>query len=134
MADLLSVGGRRRAPSRSRRPPLRNVLRCDDEQQEDGSTSPGEILNEEFLKPTGLSHNRLANDLRVPPRSIDEIAHGRRRMTADTALRLPKYFKMSPEFWLGLQMDCHIDVETDRLADRVQHGLARAVRHRNDSR
>ncbi len=82
--------------------------------------TPGEILNEEFLKPMGLSQNKLANGLGVPPRRINEIVHGRRRITADTALRLAKYFKMSPEFWLGLQMDYEIDVATDRLADRLE--------------
>lgn len=81
--------------------------------------SPGEILNEEFLKPMGLSQNRLANDLGVSPRRINEIIHGKRRLTADTALRLAKYFKMSPEFWLGLQMDHELDLETDRMGDRI---------------
>ncbi len=80
---------------------------------------PGEILNEEFLKPMELSQNRLANDLGVPPRRINEIVHGKRRITADTALRLAKYFKMSPEFWLGLQMDYELDLETERLGERI---------------
>ena len=82
--------------------------------------APGEILNEEFLKPMGLSQNRLANDLGVPPRRINEIVHGKRRITADTALRLAKYFKMSPEFWLGLQMDYELDLESERLGDRIE--------------
>lgn len=82
--------------------------------------SPGEILEEEFLKPMGLSQNRLARELGVPPRRINEIVHGRRRITADTALRLGKYFSMSPEFWLGLQMDYELDVEGDRLAGRLE--------------
>ncbi len=80
---------------------------------------PGEILFEEFLKPMGLSQNQLANDIGVPPRRINEIVHGKRRVTADTALRLAKYFKMSPEFWLGLQMDYELDLEMDRLGDRL---------------
>lgn len=84
------------------------------------SVSPGEILEEEFLKPMGLSQNRLARGLGVPPRRINEIVHGRRRITADTALRLGKYFSMSPEFWLGLQMDYELDVEGDRLAGRLE--------------
>ncbi len=83
--------------------------------------SPGEILNEEFLKPMGLSQNRLARDLGVPPRRINEIVHGKRRITADTALRLAKYFKMSPEFWLGLQMDYELDLATERVGDRIEH-------------
>jgi addiction module HigA family antidote len=81
---------------------------------------PGEILNEEFLKPMGLSQNRLANDLGVPPRRINEIVHGKRRITADTALRLAKYFKMSAEFWLGLQMDYELDLESERLGARIE--------------
>ena len=80
---------------------------------------PGEILLKEFMKPMRLSQNRLARDLGVPPRRINEIVLGKRRITADTALRLGKYFKMSPEFWLGLQMDYELDVESDRLGDRL---------------
>lgn len=82
--------------------------------------SPGEILQEEFLEPMGLSQNRLANDISVPPRRINEIVHGKRRITADTALRLAHYFKMTPQFWLGLQMDYDLDVEEDKLADRIE--------------
>jgi len=80
---------------------------------------PGEILLEEFMKPMGLSQNRLATDVGVPPRRINEIVLGKRRLTADTALRLAKYFGMSPQFWLGLQMDYDLDLETDRLGDRL---------------
>ena len=80
---------------------------------------PGEILMEEFLGPIGLSQNKLANDIGVPPRRINEIIHGKRRITADTALRLAHYFKMSPQFWLGLQMDFDLDVEEDRLGSRL---------------
>lgn len=74
---------------------------------------------EEFLGPMELSQNRLANDIGVPPRRINEIIHGKRRVTADTALRLAHYFKMSPQFWLGLQMDYDLDIEEDRLASRL---------------
>ena len=80
---------------------------------------PGEILLEEFLIPMNLSQNRIATDIGVPPRRINEIVHGKRRVTADTALRLAHYFKMSPQFWLGLQMDYDLDVEEDKLADRL---------------
>jgi len=80
---------------------------------------PGEILLEEFLKPMGLSQNQLANDIGVSPRRINEIIHGKRRITADTALRLAHYFKMSPQFWLGLQMDYDLDIEKDKLALRL---------------
>jgi len=80
---------------------------------------PGEILMEEFLSPLGLSQNQLANDIGVPPRRINEIVHGKRRITADTALRLAHYFKMSPQFWLGLQMDYDLDIEEDKLSARL---------------
>ncbi len=80
---------------------------------------PGEILLEEFLKPMGLSQNRMALDIRVPARRINEIVLGKRRITADTALRLARYFKMSPQFWLGLQIDFDLDVAEDKLADRL---------------
>ena len=81
---------------------------------------PGEILFEEFLKPMGLSQNRLALDIRVPARRINEIVLGKRRITADTALRLAKYFNMSPQFWLGLQVDYDLDVAEDKLAGRLE--------------
>ena len=81
---------------------------------------PGEILLEEFLKPMNLSQNRLALDIRVPARRINEIVHGKRRVTADTALRLAKYFDMSPQFWLGLQMDYELDVTADQLGERLE--------------
>ena len=81
---------------------------------------PGEVLLEEFLKPMNLSQNRLALDIRVPARRINEIVHGKRRITPDTALRLARYFDMSAEFWLGLQMDYDLDVAEDESADRIK--------------
>jgi addiction module HigA family antidote len=81
---------------------------------------PGKVLLEEFLKPMGLSQNHLALDISVPARRINEIVHGKRKVTADTALRLGKYFKVSPQFWLGLQMDYDLDVEEDKIADRLE--------------
>lgn len=81
---------------------------------------PGEVLLAEFLEPMGLSQNRLALDIGVPPRRINEIVLGKRRITADTALRLARYFGMSPQFWLGLQMDYDLDLEEDRLAGRLE--------------
>lgn len=80
---------------------------------------PGEILFEEFLKPLGLSQNRLALDIRVPARRINEIVLEKRRITSDTALRLAKYFNMPPGFWLGLQMDYDLDVADDQLSDKI---------------
>ena len=86
---------------------------------------PGEILLEEFLIPMGLSQNQLARDLGVSPRRANEIVLGKRAITADTALRLARYFAMSPQFWLGLQMDFELDVETDRLGSRLAKEVGR---------
>ncbi|MCA9758074.1 MAG: HigA family addiction module antidote protein [Candidatus Eisenbacteria bacterium] len=86
---------------------------------EEAPVHPGEILMEEFLSPMGLSQNELARGLKVPPRRINEIVLGKRRVTADTALRLAQFFQMSPEFWLGLQMDFDLDTERDRLESRI---------------
>jgi addiction module HigA family antidote len=80
---------------------------------------PGEILEEEFLKPLGISQNRLGKDLGVSPRRVNEIIHGKRAITADTALRLSRYFGNSASFWLGLQMDFDLDVADDALAARI---------------
>ena len=88
---------------------------------------PGEILLEEFLEPMGISQNRLALDMRVPPRRINEIVHGRRRITADTALRLGRYFGMSAQFWLGLQMDYDLDTEEDKLGERLAEEVRQHV-------
>ncbi len=81
---------------------------------------PGEVLLEEFLKPMGLSQNRLAQDIGVPPRRINEIVLEKRRVTADTALRLGKYFGTSPQFWLGLQTDYDLDIAIDSLGSRLE--------------
>jgi len=81
---------------------------------------PGEVLLEEFLKPMGLSQNRVAIDIGVPARRINEIVLGKRRITADTALRLARYFDISPRFWLGLQMDYDLDVTEDAIAKRLE--------------
>jgi len=81
---------------------------------------PGEVLQEEFLKPLGLSQHRLALDIGVDPRRINEIVLGRRSLTANTALRLARYFNTSPEFWLGLQSQYDLDVEEDELGARLK--------------
>ncbi len=75
--------------------------------------TPGEILEEEFLKPMGITQYRLARDIGVPPRRINEIVNGQRAISADTALRLGRYFHMSPQFWLNLQT--HYDLEQAEL-------------------
>ena len=81
---------------------------------------PGEVLLEDFLKPFGLSQYTLAKGLNVPPRRINEIVLRKRAITADTALRLGRFFRTSPRFWLNLQSAYDLDVEHDRLAGRLQ--------------
>jgi len=85
---------------------------------------PGEILFEEFLEPMELSQSALARGIGVPPRRINEIVHGTRRLTADTALRLARFFGMSAEFWLGLQMDFDLDSESDKLGARLEREVS----------
>ncbi|WP_339138446.1 MAG: HigA family addiction module antitoxin [Candidatus Electrothrix sp. GW3-4] len=84
---------------------------------------PGEVLQEEFLKPLGLSQNKLALALHVPARRINEIVLGRRGVSADTALRLARYFDMSPQFWLGLQMDFELDMAEDASEERIKREI-----------
>ncbi len=81
---------------------------------------PGEVLFEDFLKPMGLSQNRLALSICVHPRRINEIVLGKRGITANTALRLAKFFGNSPDLWLGLQKDYELDVAMDELGDRIE--------------
>jgi addiction module HigA family antidote len=81
---------------------------------------PGEQLREEFLKPYGLSMNRLALDLRVPVTRIVEIVNERRGITADTAFRLARYFKTTPQFWMNMQLHYELQIAEDELADKVQ--------------
>jgi len=80
---------------------------------------PGQVLMEDFLKPMGLSQNRLALSIGVHPRRINEIVLGKRGITADTALRLAKFFGTSPDVWLGLQKDYELDVAIDEIGDRI---------------
>ena len=84
---------------------------------------PGEVLLEEFLKPMALSQNQLALAIRVPGRRINELVHGRRRIMADAALRFAKYFDMSPQFWLGLQMDYDLDMAEDAMGAQIDNVL-----------
>src|SRR5690242_1860183 len=81
---------------------------------------PGEILREEFLNPLGLSQSRLARETTIPPRRINEIVRGRRALTADTALRLARYFGTTERFWLNLQTHYDLEVEKERLGDRLE--------------
>ncbi len=81
---------------------------------------PGEILLEEYLKPLGISQYRLAKNISVPPRRINEIVHGKRAITADTALRLARFFGSSDRFWLNLQVRYDLEIERDRLGDRLE--------------
>jgi len=80
---------------------------------------PGEILLEEFLKPLGISQYRLAKDIHVPARRINEIVQGKRSISADTALRLSRYFGMSDRFWVNLQTRYDLEMEKDRLGTRL---------------
>jgi addiction module HigA family antidote len=81
----------------------------------------GEVLLEEFLKPMGISQNRLALTIGVPARRINEIVLGKRGITADTALRLAKFFGTSAEFWLGLQAQYDLDITAEKLGERLEH-------------
>ncbi len=86
---------------------------------------PGEILLEEFMKPVGISQNELARALTVPPRRINEIVHGKRGITVDTALLLSRHFGTSVRFWLGLQDDYVLDVAEDsRVVERINREVA----------
>lgn len=90
---------------------------------------PGEILLEEFLKPMGISQYRLAKDISVPARRINEIVHGTRAISPDTALRLSRYFGSSEQFWMNLQARYNLEVEKDRLKDRLEREVRVHVRN-----
>jgi addiction module HigA family antidote len=85
---------------------------------------PGEILQEDFLTPLKISQYRLAKDISVPARRINEIVHGKRAITADTALRLARYFGSSEHLWLNLQARYDLEVERDRLGDRLDREVS----------
>jgi len=90
---------------------------------------PGEVLMQEFLEPMGISQYRLAKDTSVPARRINEIVHGARAVTADTALRLARYFGTSPQFWLNLQTHFDLEVQKDKIGKRLDaevHAFASA--------
>lgn len=89
---------------------------------------PGEVLLEEFLKPMDLSQNRLALSISVPARRINEIVLGKRSITADTALRLAKFFGVSAEFWLSLQAQYDLDVTAEKLGKRLQQEVKKRAK------
>ncbi len=95
---------------------------------------PGEVLLEEFLKPMDLSQNYLAIKMGVPARRINEIVLGKRRVTADTALRLGRFFGTTPRFWLGLQADYDLDVAEDELGGRIRREVSAHLITRQRSR
>ena len=80
---------------------------------------PGEVLMEDFIEGFGITQNKLAASIGVPPRRINEIVHGKRAITADTALRLGRYFGIDPQFWLNLQAHYELELAEDRLADQI---------------
>lgn len=90
---------------------------------------PGEMLLEEFLKPLGLSQYRIAKDIRVPPRRINEIVLGKRGISAETALRLARYFGMSDRYWMNLQVRYDLEMEKDRLGNRLDSEVRVLVRN-----
>ena len=92
---------------------------------------PGEIFKEEFLEPMGISKYRLAKDISVPPRRINEIVHGKRSITADTALRLGRFFGMSAQFWLNLQTRYNLEVTEDLLEERLAEEVHTLEAHLN---
>lgn len=85
---------------------------------------PGEILMEEFLEPMGITQYRLSKDIGVPPRRINEIVHGKRAISPNTALRMARYFGMTETFWSNLQAHYDLEVERDRLGDRLEKEVA----------
>lgn len=82
--------------------------------------TPGEVLEEEFLKPMNISQYRVAKDIHVPPRRINQIVKGERAITADTALRLSKYFGNTAQFWLNLQISYELELVKEKLADELE--------------
>jgi len=89
-----------------------------------GPMHPGEVLMKEFLETMGITQYRLAKDISVPPRRINEIVHGKRAITADTALRLSRYFGTSERFWMNLQTRYDMELQKDILGDRLEREVA----------
>ena len=99
---------------------LSTITKGDEHMKKMAPIHPGEVLMEEFLVPMGISQYRLAKDINVPARRINEIVHGMRAVTADTALRLGRFFQTSPQFWLNLQSHFDLEVERDKIGDRLK--------------
>ncbi|MGH9897459.1 MAG: HigA family addiction module antitoxin [Pyrinomonadaceae bacterium] len=89
--------------------------------KKDAPIHPGEILIEEFLRPMNISQYQLAKDISVPARRINEIVHGKRSISADTAIRLSRYFRLSERFWLNLQSNYDLEIEKDKLGRRIEN-------------
>ncbi|MGP9033482.1 HigA family addiction module antitoxin [Glutamicibacter mysorens] len=81
---------------------------------------PGEVLMEDFIEGFGITQNKLAVSIGVPPRRINEIVHGKRAITADTALRLGRYFGIDPQFWLNLQAHYELELARDRVSEQIE--------------
>ena len=96
------------------------IIREESMKKKQEPVHPGEILMEEFLKPLNMSQYRLAVDICVPPRRINEIIQGKRSVSADTALRLARYFGSSAKFWMNLQAQYDLDLETERIGSRIE--------------
>jgi addiction module HigA family antidote len=96
--------------------------------------TPGDILLEEFLQPMGISQSHLAKDLNVPPNRINQIINGKREITADTALRLGKYFGIEPEFWLNLQVRFNIKRAKDKAGKQIEKEVKKYIPPANNFR
>ncbi|MFI5363016.1 MAG: HigA family addiction module antitoxin [Elusimicrobiota bacterium] len=94
---------------------------------------PGEILREEFMKPVGITQYRVAKDIHVSPRRINEIVRGLRAVSADTALRLGRYFGVAPQFWLNLQTGYDLEIEGMRLKSRLEREVVVLTRAHNNA-
>ena len=117
--DIGDLDGMQKMPIRSR---LWIIIRRENmKSKKIQPVHPGEVLLEEFLKPMGISQYRLAKDISVPARRVNEIIHGKRSITVDTALRLSRYFGISERFWLNLQIRYDLEIQKDKLEKRIEN-------------
>lgn len=91
--------------------------------------TPGDVLLEEFLKPLGITQNQLARDINVPANRVSQIVHGKREITADTALRLGKYFGIEPEFWLNLQVRYNMKIARNKMGKKIEKEVKAHISH-----